>query len=111
MGNAGVLLASLAAIIVVGSAACGGTAGPVVATIPAPVDSAPPPPSAAEPVTAPAELLDSVLIQSLPAPERDAWTRYIAASRAKRGAERAAMDAELRAAGRERMTRAAYIRG
>ena len=110
----GIVMASLAALAIAASAACGGAAGPVVETIPAPADSAPPAPAPEQPtVQAPAsqpELLDSALIVGLPAPERDAWMRYIAASRARRDADRAAMDAELRATGRERMARAPYVR-
>src|SRR5688500_3495034 len=106
----GLFFAALATMVIAGSSACGGTAGPVVATIPAPVDSAPPAPAQTTPAAGPAQLLDSALIASLPAAEREAWMRYITASRAKRAAERAAMDAEVRAAGRERMMRAPYIR-
>ena len=110
----GIVMASLAALAIAASAACGGAAGPVVETIPAPADSAPPAPAPEQPaVQAPAsqpELLDSALIVGLPAPERDAWMRYVAASRARRAADLAAMDAELRATGRERMARAPYVR-
>lgn len=110
----GIVMASLAALAIAASAACGGAAGPVVETIPAPADSAPPAPPPEQPtILAPAsqpELLDPALILSLPAPERDAWMRYIAASRAKRGADDAAMDAELEALGTARLTQAPYIR-
>ncbi len=49
-------------------------------------------------------LLDTARIAALPAAERDAWLRYLEASRHNRERDRAAMDAELRAAGRERPT-------
>ena len=108
---ASVLFASAAVLVTAGSGACGGAAGPVVETIPAPSDSAPQaPPPDSPPARQQAELLDSALIASLPAPERRAWDEYIARSRAKEAAERAAMQAELRAAGRDRMTRSPYMR-
>ena len=117
MGYAGGFLFSLlAAIAVAGSAACGGGASQVVSTIPAPVDSAPPAESALVAPTPvvrpdePIELLDTALIAALAPPERDAWTRYIAASRAKQAAERSAMDAEVRGAGRPQMVQAPYMR-
>ncbi len=49
-------------------------------------------------------LLGASRIAALPAAERDAWLRYLEASRHNRERDRAAMDAELRAAGRERPT-------
>ena len=109
MHPVGIVLASLAAFVVAGSAACSGAGAPTVDTIPAPADSAPPAPPVALTAAAP-ELLDSTLIMSLPAAEREAWTAYIARSAMKRAAERAAMQAELRALGRDRMTRAPYVR-
>lgn len=58
----------------------------------------------------PDTLFDQAIIAALPGAERDAWMRYLAISRAKREAERAAMDAELREAGQERMAKAPYMR-
>jgi PelA/Pel-15E family pectate lyase len=49
-------------------------------------------------------LLDATRIAALPAAERDAWLRYLEASRHNRQRDRAALDAEVRAAGRERWT-------
>jgi len=46
----------------------------------------------------------------LPAAERAAWTRYLERSAQLAAADRAAMDAELRAAGKPRMTPAPYRR-
>jgi PelA/Pel-15E family pectate lyase len=57
---------------------------------------------AATPLLAPAR------IAALPAPEREAWTRYLASSERLSAADHAAMDAELRAAGKPRMTPAPY---
>ncbi len=110
MSSSGVLLASVIVLATAGSIACGGAGGPVVSTIPAPSDSAPAALPADSLPAAPRELLDSALIMSLPAAEREAWVAYISRSAMKRAAERAAMQAELRSVGRERMTRAPYVR-
>jgi PelA/Pel-15E family pectate lyase len=53
-------------------------------------------------------LLAPERIAALPAPEREAWTRYLATSERLRAADHAAIDAELRAAGKPRMTPAPY---
>ncbi len=49
-------------------------------------------------------LLGAARIAALPAAERDAWLRYLETSRRNRERDRAAMDAELRAAKREGWT-------
>lgn len=66
--------------------------------------NAPPPPPPAAPPAPAGELLDPARIAALPDPDREAWTRYLETSRALRALDRAAMDAELRALGRERWT-------
>jgi len=53
-------------------------------------------------------LLSDARIATLPAAERAAWTAYVERSRATRARDTAAMNAELRAAGAAKMTRAAY---
>ena len=98
------LLASAMMLAIAGGAACAGTQRPdaalpasdIGASLPAPRDTP--------------KLLDSARIAALPEQERSAWTAYIARSRLKHAAERAAMAAELRTAGRDRMTRAPYVR-
>jgi PelA/Pel-15E family pectate lyase len=55
-------------------------------------------------------LLGSARLARLPAAERDAWTAYLRSSAEWRARDRALLAAELRAAGRERMTRAPYAR-
>ncbi|HEV2148384.1 MAG TPA: pectate lyase [Longimicrobiaceae bacterium] len=50
-------------------------------------------------------------IAALPAPERRAWERYLAESRRWREIDRRALEAELRAAGTERLTPAPTARG
>lgn len=57
------------------------------------------------------ELLSAARIDSLPAAQREAWTRYVARSRELEAADRVFMAAELKAAGLERMRRATYARG
>ena len=56
------------------------------------------------------ELLAPARIARLPATERAAWERYLESSRRLRAADRASVDAELRALGRDRLTRAPYAR-
>jgi PelA/Pel-15E family pectate lyase len=53
-------------------------------------------------------LLSARRIAALPPAQREAWTRYIERSRRLAARDRAAMEAELRAAGLTRMTRAPY---
>lgn len=57
------------------------------------------------------QLLAPARIDSLPPAERAAWRAYRARSDSLRAADRAFMDAELRAAGLERMRKATYARG
>src|SRR4051812_7787434 len=56
----------------------------------------------ATPMLAPAR------IDALPPVERQAWTAYVDRSRALSARDHASMEAELRAAGKARMTRAPY---
>jgi PelA/Pel-15E family pectate lyase len=56
------------------------------------------------------ELLAPARIARLPEPQRAEWMRYLETSRRLRATDRASVDAELRALGRERMTRAPYGR-
>jgi PelA/Pel-15E family pectate lyase len=53
-------------------------------------------------------LLGARRLAALPAAQRDAWTRYIEESRRLAARDRLSMEAELRAAGLTRMTRAPY---
>lgn len=53
-------------------------------------------------------LLDGERIAALPLPDRQAWTRYLEQSRAARESDMALIQAELRALGRDRMSRAPY---
>jgi PelA/Pel-15E family pectate lyase len=57
-----------------------------------------------------AALLAPARIAALPAAQRTLWERYLETSGRLRAMDRASMDAELRAAGRERMTRAPYAK-
>jgi PelA/Pel-15E family pectate lyase len=54
------------------------------------------------------DLLSARRIAALPPAQRDAWTRYIEESRRLARRDRSAMEAELRAAGLARMTRAPH---
>ena len=56
------------------------------------------------------ELLAPARIAALPAPQRAEWERYVETSRRRKAADRAVVDAELRALGRDRLTRAPYAR-
>ena len=58
----------------------------------------------------PAPLLGAERLAALPAAERAAWTTYVERSRAARARDTAAMNAELRAVGAAKMTRAPYGR-
>jgi PelA/Pel-15E family pectate lyase len=82
-------------------AACG--------TRPAPA-SAPIPAAPAAPVSSDS-LLAASRIAALPEPGRSAWLQYVQRSRENAQRDRAAMDAELRAAGRETWTPAPAGRG
>jgi PelA/Pel-15E family pectate lyase len=55
-------------------------------------------------------LLSPARLARLPAAERAAWEAYLRRSREVRARDRALVDGELRAMGRERMTRAPYVR-
>jgi PelA/Pel-15E family pectate lyase len=67
--------------------------------------------TAAAPRTAPDTLLSAARIASLPAAERDAWRRYVDTSRRNAERDRAAIDAELRGAGKTEPTPAPAGRG
>jgi PelA/Pel-15E family pectate lyase len=54
-------------------------------------------------------LLSAARIDSLPEAERAAWRAYVARSEATHARDTALMNAELRGAGRRRMTRAPYV--
>ena len=101
----GTSLCSAIAIAFAAGSACAGAGNPP-ATVPSPVESPSPTPQRSDTP----KLLDSALIATLPAAQRAAWVGYIARSAMKQAAERAAMAAELRTVGRERMTRAPYQR-
>ena len=107
----GGFLTAVAAVVMFASGGCGGGGDPAPAQVP-PGHSAGSPAVATDTAAArsPDNLIDPALIATLPAAQREAWTRYLSVSRAKREAERAAMNAELREAGQERMTRAPYMR-
>ena len=62
------------------------------------------------PVRGAQSLLSDARIAQLPPAERAAWSAYVARSRAARSRDTAAMNAELRAAGMAKMTRAPYAR-
>jgi PelA/Pel-15E family pectate lyase len=57
-----------------------------------------------------ASLLGSARLARLPAAERERWTAYVRTSREWRARDQALLAGELRALGRERMTRAPYVR-
>ena len=101
----GMALCSAIALAMATGSACAGAGNPPP-TDPSPAGSTSP----ARPSSDTPKLLDSALIATLPAPERAAWVSYIARSAMKHAAERAAMAAELRTVGRDRMTRAPYQR-
>lgn len=71
-------------------------------------EAAPAPGSAS---AVPDTLLGASRIAALPAAQREAWEAYVASSRANAGRDRAFMDAELRAAGKETWTPAPEGRG
>jgi len=58
----------------------------------------------------PDSLLDAQRIAALPERTRQAWMRYLDTSRVQRALDRDSMARELRAVGRERPTRAPYLR-
>jgi PelA/Pel-15E family pectate lyase len=66
---------------------------------------------ATSPSPAPDTLLSLSRIAGLPEPARAEWQRYLGTSRRSADLDRAAMDAELRAAGRQTWTRAPAGRG
>lgn len=82
-------------------AACG--TSPAPASVPAPV-------APAAPVSSDS-LLAASRIAALPEPGRSTWQRYVQRSRENAARDRAAMDAELRAAGKETWTPAPAGRG
>ena len=57
------------------------------------------------------KLLTESRLDSLPEPQRTAWSRYLARSRELEAADRAAMAAELRRIGASQMRKATYARG
>ena len=57
-----------------------------------------------------ASLLGAARLAGLSAADRERWTAYVRASRAWRVRDQALLAGELRALGRERMTRAPYVR-
>jgi PelA/Pel-15E family pectate lyase len=65
----------------------------------------------ASPAPPPDTLLAASRIAALPEPARTEWLRYVELSRTHAERDRAAMDAELRAAGRQTWTRAPAGRG
>lgn len=97
-----------AALLLAACAAQGGPARPTPAVSSA--DSiAALPGSTVERDTVP--LLGAARIAALPPAGKEAWTRYLEASRAARARDQALLREELRALGRERMTRAPYAKG
>jgi len=89
----------------------GGLGGSACASAaPKPAGAPPPVPSAA-PAVSSDSLLAPSRIAALPTAARAAWTAYLDASRRNAARDRAAMDAELRAAGKETWTPAPAGRG
>jgi PelA/Pel-15E family pectate lyase len=85
-----------------------GASGAQIAVPPAPV---PAPAPAAEAIDGdPTQLLAASRIAALAPPLRRAWSRYLETSDRLRARDRAAMDAELRAAGRTTMTPGPYLK-
>ena len=87
---------SIAALAVLAAVSCTAAQQPAVQTGPRP---------------APDTLLSMSRIQALPEPARTEWSRYVETSRENARRDRAAMDAELRAAGKDRWTPAPAGRG
>jgi PelA/Pel-15E family pectate lyase len=84
-------------------------AAPAPPPVPTPTPTPTPPAAAAAEATG-APLLGAESLARLPPAERAAWDRYLARSDSLRAADRAAMTAELRAAGKAEMSRAPYAK-
>ena len=90
----------IAALAVLAAVGCTAAQRPAASPSPVPV-----------PVPVPDTLLAASRIAALPEPARSAWQRYVQTSRASAQRDRAAMGAELRAAGLQTWTRAPAGRG